>query len=498
MRRRSEKSPTPHHGGGPTAEVELENTIEQPPPIDAKPHIQMFGGPAMALVPALVLVGILVWLSATERASLSSFWVGGWAALVVGLLLTRTPRAFAESIIRGLSDNTGAVIITAYIFAGVFGSLLSGGGLVNGLLWLGVNAGLQGALFTVLAFLLSCVFAAGTGSSVGAALALIPVLYPTGVALGADPTMLAVGVLAGGAFGDNIAPISDTTISSAYTAKATMADVVRSRLPLSLISAGVTVVVLAIFGGGGDASANQIEVEANPLGLFMLIPFIVVVYLAMRRHHIIIALMWGSLTSMVIGVAIGLLKFTDIFSIPGERGESTGLIQDGIADITGAIVLVLFILALAQILSDSGFMTGILVRLEAHAARGVRSAELAIAGITLLFTVPLGANAPAILLVGPTIGRPLGLRYNLAPARIANLMDCAANTVFYMLPWHNAVIIWFATILATASQYNLPVVSIASAALNPYAWVLIIVLFISIMTGWNRRYATAADAVPKV
>src|SRR5690625_7577035 len=31
--------------------------------------------------------------------------------------------------------------------------------------------------------------------------------------------------------------------------------------------------------------------------------------------------------------------------------------------------------------------------------------------------------APAILLVGPTLGRPLGRKYDLAPARIANLMD---------------------------------------------------------------------------
>ena len=141
-------------------------TVESPAD-QVAPTIRMFGGPVTVLVPAVVFVGVLVLLSATERASLSSFWVGGWVALVVGLILSRTPRAFANSIIRGLSDNTGAVIITAYIFAGVFGSLLAGGGLVNGLLWLGVNIGLEGALFTVLAFVLSCIFAAGTGSSVG-------------------------------------------------------------------------------------------------------------------------------------------------------------------------------------------------------------------------------------------------------------------------------------------------------------------------------------------
>ena len=454
-----------------------------------EPTLKMYGGPAVALVPALVLVSVLLWLSLEERAAISSFWVGGWAAIVVGLLLTRTRQAFAESIVRGLSDRTGAVIILAYLFAGVFGKLLSEGGLVNGLLWFGIETGVQGAAYVVLSFLLSCVFAAGTGSSVGAVLALVPVLYPTGVALGGDPTMLAVAIIAGGAFGDNIAPISDTTISSAFTARAEMGDVVRSRLPLALIAAGVTIVVLFVTGGGEKTAAKGIDVAADPAGLLMIIPFFVVIVLAMRRFHIVISLIWGSISAIVIGLLIGLLKASAVFSIPAERGDSSGIIEDGLSDITGAIVLVLFILALAQILTDSGVMAGLLGRLERHAARGVRSAELMISTITLLFTVPLGANAPAILLVGPTIGRPLGEKYRLAPARIANLMDCAANTVFYMLPWHNAVIIWYATLVTTAASYDLPLPSIASAFLNPYAWTLILVLLFSILTGWNRTYA---------
>ena len=463
------------------AELDIGHDIEQ--------KVHFFGGPLTAAVPAFVLVGVLLWLSLEERAAISSFWVGGWAAIVVGLLLTTTPGEYAQSIVRGLSSNTGAIIILAYLFAGVFGQLLSEGGLVNGLLWFGVETGVQGAYYAVLAFLLACIFSAGTGSSVGAVLALIPVLYPTGVALGADPTMLAVGIIAGGAFGDNVAPISDTTIASAFTSGAEMGDVVKSRLPLALIAAGFSIVALLIFGGGGTTAANSIDVVAKPMGLLMMIPFFVVIGLAMSRVNIVISLIWGSLSAIAIGLVTGLLKPGMIFSIPAERGESSGIVQDGITNITGAIVLVLFILAVAQVLTDSGIMLMLLKRLEKSAARGVRSAELMISGITLAFTIPLGANAPAILLVGPTIGRPLGIDKKLHPARIANLMDCAANTVFYMLPWHNAVIIWYATLAATAAQYSLPLPSIASAFLNPYAWALIVVLLVSIITGWNRWYA---------
>lgn len=471
-----------------TAGTSQDNDFPGP---SADEKVGMLGGPIAALIPALVFVGVLVWLSLAERSTISGFWVGGWAAIVIGLVLSTTKRKFTESIIRGLSDQTGAVIITAFIFAGIFGSILSGGGLVKGLLWLGLTIGLHGSLFTVLAFVLACIFAAGTGTSVGTVVAMVPVLYPAGVSLGADPTMLAVAIIAGGAFGDNIAPVSDSTISSAYTQKARMGDVVRTRLPLALSAAGISIVVFSIFGGSATESTGQFTADTTPWGLVMLIPFALVIFLAIRGHHIITSLTWGTLSGIALGVATGLLHPTQVFTIPAEQGDSTGLIEDGISGVTAAVVLVLFILALAQLLSDSGLMGKVLHLLQARAARGVRSAELSIVCITILFTIPLGSNAPAILLVGPTLARPLGLSHNLAPARTANLLDCSANTVFYMLPWHNAVIVWYVTVLATATEHGLPAPGIGAAFLNPYAWGLLLVLIISVLTGWNRKYSPA-------
>ncbi|MCW4458034.1 Na+/H+ antiporter NhaC family protein [Microbacterium sp. MPKO10] len=462
----------------------------------AHERVTMLGGPVTALVPALVFVTVLAVLSITERATISGFWVGGWAAIVTALALSTTRARCAESIIRGLSDKTGAVIIAAFVFAGIFGSVLSGAGLVDGLLWLGLSTGLHGAAFTVLAFVLACIFAAGTGTSVGTVVAMVPVLYPAGVFLGADPTMLAVAIIAGGAFGDNIAPVSDSTISSAFTQNAAMGDVVKSRLPLALTAAGISIVAFAIFGGGGEVTQNPLGANSSPLGLLMLIPFALVIFLAVRGHHIIASLTWGTVAAMVIGLPTGLLQPAAVFAIPGERGESTGLIEDGIAGVTGAVILVLFILALAQLLSDSGLMEKVLAGLRKRAAKGVRSAELTIVAVTVLFTIPLGSNAPAILLVGPTIARPLGLGHRLTPSRTANLLDCSANTVFYMLPWHNAVIVWFVTVLAAANAHDLPAPSIAAAFLNPYAWSLLVVLLVSILTGWNRRYSADTPSAP--
>ena len=460
---------------------------------DESEQLRMYGGPWVAAIPALVLVGILIWLSVAGRAGTSAFWAGGWLALVVGLLLVRTKRHYAEAIVRGLSDRTGIIIVAAFIFAGVFGQLMVAGGLVDGLLWFGLETGIQGRVFTLLAFFAAMVFAVGTGTSVGTVVALGPVFYPVGVFLGSDPVMVAVAILAGGAFGDNLAPISDTTIVSAYTQEADMGDVVRSRFPLAASAAAISAVVFLIFGGGGQVSdASRVGASTNPLGLFMFIAFAIVIFSAISGRPIIESLIWGSLSAMVIGILTGQMSFGTIFHIPENSDASTGVIQDGINGVTGAIIFVLFVLAVAQILIESGVMSKILAWAQQRAASTVRRTELTCVFASLLFTIPLGANAPAELLIGPSLVKPLGASFNLAPARKANLMDCAVCTIYYMLPWHNAVIVWYGVLIATAAKYEIIAPPITAAFANPYAWALLAVLLFSAFTGWNRKYATEA------
>lgn len=87
---------------------------------------------------------------------------------------------------------------------------------------------------------------------------------------------------------------------------------------------------------------------------------------------------------------------------------------------------------------------------------GVRQAELFIVGVTILASIPISANAPAELLVGPSIVRPLGERFGLAAARRANLMGCAVCMIFFVLPWHIAVAAWYGALYSAAETYAIP------------------------------------------
>ena len=453
--------------------------------------LEMHGGMLGGIVPLLVLIVILVVLSVAEKGGTNAFWAGGWLAIVAGLFFAKNKREYCDSILRGLGDKNGIVIVTAWLFAGVFGKLMVAGGLVEGLLWFGMTTGAHGALFTVIAFIAAMLFALGTGTSTGTVLSLIPVLYPAGVFLGASPVMLGAAILSGAAFGDNLAPVSDTTIVSSFTQGAKIGDVVKSRAPLALTAAAITVVVLAFTGGGGDVSQlPQFEATMNPAGLLMILALAVVIISALAQRHIIESLIYGNVAAVIFGLLNGVLKLPDVFSIPAVRGDSTGIIQDGISGVTGAIIFALLVLAITQVLIESGVMNTILSWAERTIAKTVRQAELSIIGITILASIPIAANAPALLLVGPSFVNPLGKKFNLAPARRANLMDCAVNTVFFILPWHIAVIVWYGAIVTAAETWGLALPSIWTAALNPYTWALLAVILFSAITGWNRKFST--------
>src|SRR5699024_11439908 len=99
-------------------------------------------------------------------------------------------------------------------------------------------------------------------------------MYPAGVAVGGDPTFLFAAILAGAVFGDNLAPVSDTTIVTATTQEADVPGVVRSRFKYSIAAAVPAVILFAIFGGGGSTtnqpSAGSIMESVGPSGLIML------------------------------------------------------------------------------------------------------------------------------------------------------------------------------------------------------------------------------------
>ncbi|WP_158773589.1 Na+/H+ antiporter NhaC family protein [Cobetia sp. L2A1] len=455
-------------------------------------ELQFRGGVMGALMPLLVLVSGLIYLSVMERAGTKPFWACAWVAMGVGLFLCRNRSAYCESLLRGMGNQTATAIIALWLLAGVFGKLMTAGGLIEGLQWVGASLGATGGGFVLLAFVICMVFSLGTGTSVGTVIGLGPVLYPAGVMLGADPTVLAVALLSGAAFGDNLSPVSDTTIVSSLTQGAQVADVIRTRLPLSLSAAGICVVIFLFFGGSDEALREVSRLSQGDIsGLIMLLPLILVVALALKRRHIVEAMFFGNLAAMICGWLTGAITFGDIFSLPAERGVSTGLIENGIASVTGAVLFALMVLALTQVMLDAGLMRRLLDKANESLIKTRTGAETGIVAVTIAASIPLSANAPALLLVGPGLVRKLAEKFGIAPERSANLMDCAVCTVFFLLPWHIAVAVWQQVIAASAAETGVAAPSAMASFFTPYPWAMLVVLAISIY--WRSRNQNDQD-----
>lgn len=459
-------------------------------------RLRMWGGVWGGLIPMLVLITVLFSLSIGGKGGVRAFWTAGWLALVLGLVLARNKSHYCSAIMRGLGDKNGIVIVTAWLFAGVFGKLMVAGGVVQGLLWMGLETGATGRLFVLVAFVAAMLFSMGTGTSTGTVLSLVPALYPAGVMLGAHPVALAVGILSGAAFGDNLAPISDTTIVSAFTQEADIRQVVKSRFPLAISAAVVTAFILLLFGSAETAgSASDVGAMVDPAGLLMLLSFAIVIISTLLGRHLVESLIYGNLAATFLGLCTKKIEIASLFRIPGTRGESTGLIQDGIESVSGAVLFALLMLAVTRILIETGVLDRILNALQRTLATSVIRAELSIVAITILASIPVASNAAAELLVGPGLVKPLGERFGLQPARRANLMDCSVCTIFYTMPWAIAVVVWAGAVASAAEAFSIPGLPFGASFLNPYSYALLLVLLVSIFTGWNRGSVTANNTI---
>lgn len=63
--------------------------------MEQEKKLEMYGGILGGMVPLLVLIIGLIWLSVAERGGTKPFWACAWIALTVGLFLPETRKTTA-------------------------------------------------------------------------------------------------------------------------------------------------------------------------------------------------------------------------------------------------------------------------------------------------------------------------------------------------------------------------------------------------------------------
>ncbi|RKR07369.1 transporter (NhaC family) [Kushneria sinocarnis] len=449
---------------------------------------------------AIPLIFFVIWAITTSVLQLSSeigLVMGALLGLTLGLFFCRSRwEQYAQGLFSGMTQSVGVVAVVAWFYAGMFAQVLQVGGLVDGLVWLGGISGATGGWFTALTFILAAVFSTAVGTGYGTTVAFCTLMYPAGVVLGCDPVMLFAAILAGAIFGDNLAPVSDTTIVSAATQQADVPGVVRSRFKYSIMAALPTLLLFALLGGGGriegvDAGAlQQVMHSVGPSGLIMLTPFVLVLGLALSGQHLITSLTWGILAGAAIIIITDFGAASEIIAFdPTTDSVITGALVDGVSGYVNMAILILLIVAASHLMKLGGTMEAVTQRLIRWIRTSVRRAELANWAIVALLNTAITINTAAEIAAAPFV-RELGERYHIHRYRRANMLDAVTSALGYIFPWGAPVLLGWSTIQGMQQQYDwLPVV--APTAVFPFVfqgWLLLFIMLFAALTGWGLTF----------
>ena len=459
------------------------------------PTLHFHFGLAGAAMPILVFAGGAAWLGFSGAPDERGLWPVLIVALGAGLILAKRTSAYSAAVIRGMSRPIVMLMVAAWLLAGVFSVLLREAGLVHALVWAGGELGVSGGGFVLLAFLIAVMFSTVTGTSLGTILICAPLLYPAAGVLQANPTVLIGAILAGATFGDNVSPVSDTTIASASTQRAPMGGVVRSRLRYALPAALAAALILLVIGGADApldpaAGGSGVGVQAgslagDPAAFPMLLAPLATFLMLWRGKGLVESLFAGVGAAVVVALAMNLVSVSDLLYISPDAFRAQGLILDGMEGAVGIVVFTILLMGIVGAAQEAGIVD----RLAGDRAEGgeisARRAEVRIFTVTSVAVIVTTHSVMAILAVGDLV-RKTGRRAGIGRFRRANLLDMTVCTYPFLLPFFIPTIL-ASSATASGEPFGVPRVTALDAGLaNPYSWALLAIIVTAIATGLGR------------
>ncbi|TKX80167.1 Na+/H+ antiporter NhaC family protein [Halorubrum sp. SD626R] len=478
-----------------------------------EPRIAFYGGKWASTVPIVFFIfWAIVQSGVLGIGDTNGLVIGALVGTILGMFLVRGDwKAYADTIFEGMTQRVAATAIVAWLWAGMFAETLQVGGFVGGLIFAADALNVGATTFPAAAFVLCGLLATGIGTGYGATVAFVTLFFPAGVLLGANPVLLFAAILSGAVFGDNLAPVSDTTIVSAVTQDADIGGVVASRFKYAILAAvpafAAYLIMGSVLSGASLEGAAALRESATAPGLVHLISMGVVIATAVAGRHIVEAVSWGLIVAVAFNLAFGLSSVADILvftttsptpaaALPFVRvGETAGVggsLYSGAIGFFPLIVLTLLIVAMAQIMIRGGGFEAILEFLLDSVATTVRRAELTMVLGTAAINGMITINTAAEIAIAPYIAR-LGEKFNINGYRRANILDANTSALGYIFPWAGGVLVGYQVMVGPdglGEQYG-PEMVVNPIEVVPYVfhgWFLVIVFLLAAITGFGREY----------
>lgn len=363
---------------------------------------------------------------------------------------------------RGAGHKNVLLMLWIFILAGAFAETARQIGAIDATVAATLHILPPSMLFVGL-FLASCFISMAIGTSVGTIVALVPVAAGIASESGFDTGFITAIVAGGAFFGDNLSFISDTTIAATKTQGCLMSDKFKVNLKIVAPTALAVAVMYIIIGHGASFSA-----PADPVNWTRLIPYVLVIGLAMSGVNVVEVLAIGIGVNAIIGFCQGTLTWTTWL----------GSIGTGIAGMGDLIIVTMLSGGMLEVIRENGGID-YLVRILTKGISGKRGAEFSIAALVSMANVCTANNTIAILTTG-RIAKDITTRFGLDPRKTASILDTFSCMIQGLLPYG-------AQMLMASGLAGISSLSIIKYLFYPYTMGAFAVL--AILLRYPRKYS---------
>ena len=212
----------------------------------------------------------------------------------------------------GAGNRNVLLMIWIFVLAGAFAGTAKDMGAIDASVNFALSI-LPGKFIYAGLFLASCFISMAIGTSVGTIVAMVPMAAGIAAEAGMDVAFVTAIVAGGAFFGDNLSFISDTTIAATRTQGCPMRDKFRVNIGIVAPAAVLVTVIYVIFGLSSGA-----EVAAGEVNGVKLIPYLLVIGMALVGVNVATVLMLGILANAVIGFACGEFSWVEWLASVGS------------------------------------------------------------------------------------------------------------------------------------------------------------------------------------
>ena len=390
-------------------------------------HGENNGNP-FALIPLFIFIatflGVGIWLDDFYAfPSPIAVLIGIIAAF---LLFKSSTEEKVNTLIAGCGESKIMTMCLIYLLAGAFAVVSKATGGVDAVVNLGIN-NIDVAYFPLGIFLIAAFLSTATGTSVGAIVAIGPIAVSLADKSGASLPLISGALLGGSMLGDNLSMISDTTIAATQSLGCKLKDKFKINLFIAFPAALIT--ILVFFYLGLNSEIVSVEIPKTDFNWITIIPYLLVIVLAVSGLNVFSTLIIGTLLAGIIGYFSG--NFTLMTFVQK--------IYEGFTSMTEIFLLSMLSGGLAAMVDKAGGIDYVLYQVKKR-IKSKKSAQTGIGALVGLTNLAIANNTVSIVITGG-IAKEINDEYNLSAKKTATILDIFSCVIQGILPYGAQVLL---------------------------------------------------------